>query len=68
MNAWGAYANVRFVEIASDGQVRIARTAGDGRWSYLGTEILFTPTNEPTMNLDSFTMNTLDAEFFRVER
>lgn len=70
MNAWGAYANVEFAESASAGQVRIARTAGDGYWSYLGTDILSTsiPITEPTMNLDSFTMNTPDSEFYRVIR
>ena len=46
----------------------IARTAGDGYWSYLGTDVLLIPANEPTMNLDSFTMNTPDSEFFRVVR
>ncbi len=39
-NAWGAYANVRFFEVASNGQVRIARSAGEGYWSYLGTDVL----------------------------
>ncbi len=68
MNAWAAYANVEFVEVASDGQVRIARSAGDGYWSYLGTDILAIPTPEPTMNLDSFTMDTPDSEFVRVIR
>jgi hypothetical protein len=68
MNAWGTYANVRFVEVASNGQVRIARSAGDGYWSYLGTDILTVPNREPTMNLDSFTMDTPESEFVRVIR
>ncbi len=70
MNAWSdvANANVQFVETASDPQVRIARTAGDGYWSYLGTDILSIEAGEPTMNLDSFTMNTLESEFHRVVR
>ena len=68
MNAWGVSANVRFVETATFPQVRIARNAGGGFWSYLGTDILLTPLTEPTMNLDSFTMNTPDSEFFRVVR
>jgi hypothetical protein len=68
MNAWGTWSNVQFSETATDPQVRIARTAGDGYWSYLGTDILQIPAGQPTMNLDSFTMNTADSEFFRVVR
>lgn len=68
MNAWGKWSNVQFSETASNPQVRIARTAGDGYWSYLGTDILQIAAGQPTMNLDSFTMNTADSEFFRVVR
>lgn len=69
MNAWGSYANVKFVEVVSGGKVRIALRK-DGHWSYLGTDILH-PTiqkDEPTMNLDSFTMETPESEFLRVVR
>jgi hypothetical protein len=68
MNAWGATANVAFSETAVDPRVRIARTAGDGYWSYLGTDILQIPGDAPTMNLDSFTVDTPDSEFHRVVR
>ncbi|BBZ34765.1 hemopexin repeat-containing protein [Mycolicibacterium confluentis] len=68
MNAWGAWANVRFTETAGTGQVRIARKAGDGYWSYLGTDVLSIATNKPTMNLASFSMNTPESEFHRVVR
>lgn len=68
MNAWAMYANVKFVEVDSNGQVRIARSAGDGYWSYLGTDVLAIPNPEPTMNLDSFTMDTPNSEFVRVIR
>lgn len=68
MNAWSKTANVQFVETDTDPQVRIARTKNDGYWSYLGTDILTIPKSLPTMNLDSFTMNTRDSEFFRVVR
>jgi len=68
MNAWGAFANVAFSETAVNGQVRIARTAGDGYWSYLGTDILSISAGNPTMNLDSFSMTTPDSEFYRVVR
>jgi Astacin (Peptidase family M12A) len=68
MNSWNATANVQFVETASNPQVRIARTPGGGYWSYLGTDVLSISANQPTMNLDSFTMNTIDSEFHRVIR
>jgi hypothetical protein len=68
MNAWGNWANVEFVETASDAQVRIDRAPGEGYWSYLGTDILSINPNQKTMNLDSFSMNTPDSEFYRVVR
>src|ERR1051326_2536896 len=40
MNAWSQFANVRLVETSSNPQVRVARSAGSGYWSYLGTDIL----------------------------
>lgn len=68
MNAWGSTANVTFVEARTDPQVRIARTPGNGHWSYLGTDILLIGKDEPTMNLDSFTMSTAESEYKRVVR
>ena len=68
MNAWGRYANVTFVPTRTDPQVRIARTPGDGHWSYLGTDVLHIRKAEPTMNLDSFTMSTSESEYKRVVR
>ncbi len=68
LNAWGTWANVRFVETTTDPQVRIARAAGGGYWSYLGTDVLQIVPGQATMNLDSFTMNTPDSEFYRVVR
>ncbi len=68
MNAWSQSANVQFVETASGGQVRIARTPGEGYYSYLGTDIRQIPAGQPTMNLDSFTMSTPESEFHRVVR
>jgi hypothetical protein len=67
MNAWAKTANVRFRETSGKGQVRIARAA-DGYWSYLGTDILQIPDGESTMNLEGFTMSTLESEFHRVVR
>jgi hypothetical protein len=68
MNAWGATANVQFVESDESPQVRIARTAGDGHWSYVGTDVLSIAADEPTMNLDSFSMDTPESEYRRVVR
>src|SRR5678815_617681 len=67
MNAWGAFSNVKFMLSSVDPQVRISRVA-DGYWSYLGTDILHIPRNQPTMNLQGFTMNTPEREFHRVVR
>jgi hypothetical protein len=72
MNAWSKTANVQFVETRSKGQVRIARLDSPprmaGYWSYIGTEILEIDDDQPTLNLEGFTMNTSEAEFRRVVR
>lgn len=67
LNAWSRTAAVTFAETQGVGQVRISRGNG-GYWSYLGTDILLIPTSRQTMNLQGFTMNTLDSEFTRVIR
>jgi hypothetical protein len=68
MNAWGKTANVRFRQSNTNPQVRIARVPGDGYWSYVGTDILHIPADKPTMNLDSFSMQTPESEYHRVVR
>ncbi|MEV0466838.1 M12 family metallopeptidase [Nocardia tengchongensis] len=69
MNAWSPGANIKFSESRSnDAEVRIARTPGDGYWSYLGTDILHIAADQPTMNLDSFSMDTDESEYKRVVR
>jgi hypothetical protein len=72
MNAWGKTANVKFTETKGTGKVRIARYNDPpdmaGYWSWVGTEILEIPLDEPTMNLQDFTMAESDAEFRRVVR
>jgi hypothetical protein len=72
MNAWSKTTNVQFVETASVGQVRIARLDEPddmaGYWSYVGTEILGIEEDQPTFNLEGFTMRTPEAEFRRVVR
>ncbi|MGH9277784.1 MAG: M12 family metallopeptidase [Acidimicrobiales bacterium] len=70
LNAWGTTGNVVFTESNTDPQVRIAREGGEmgGYWSYLGTDILHIEPDQPTMNLEAFTMQTPDEEFHRVVR
>jgi hypothetical protein len=72
MNAWGKTANVSFAETLGTGQVRLARLDSPadmaGYWSWIGTEILEIPADEPTMNLEGFTMNVSESEFHRVVR
>jgi hypothetical protein len=70
MNAWGTTANVRFTQSRTEAAVRIAREGGPdgGYWSYLGTDILQIDADQPTMNLEAFTMRTPEAEFHRVVR
>lgn len=67
MNAWGKYANTKFVFAKTDPQVRIA-FADDGYWSYVGTDILSIAKNEATLNLQAFTMKTAESEYHRVVR
>lgn len=67
MNAWGEWCNVQFVLTNTDPQVRITR-AQSGYWSYLGTDILSVPRNQPTMCLQGFTSQTAESEFRRVIR
>ena len=72
MNAWNKTANVKFTETRGTGQVRIARLDSPdevaGYWSYLGTEILEESEDQPTLNLEGFTMRVSEAEFKRVVR
>jgi hypothetical protein len=71
-NAWGKTANVQFTETRGTGKVRLARFDSPpdmaGYWSWIGTEILEIPEDEPTLNLQGFTMNVSEAEFHRVVR
>lgn len=49
---WTEYANLRFdFDNTSNAQIRIAFDANDGAWSYIGTDALGIPANQPTMNL-----------------
>jgi hypothetical protein len=76
LNAWSAYANVRFS--AYSGRVQRAKVRigfidegkDAGFWSWLGTEILEIPPDEPTMNLQGFDVERAmpESEYKRVIR
>ncbi|MDY6945020.1 MAG: M12 family metallopeptidase [Pseudomonadota bacterium] len=73
MNVWGKSANVSFVSTRGDAQVRISRLdrpeSMAGYWSYVGMQILgIQNQDEPTLNLEGFTMDVSEAEFKRVVR
>ena len=72
MNAWNKTANVTFTLTShkDDADVRISRVGGKdgGYWSYVGTQIKTIPKGEATLNLEAFTMQTEDSEFYRVVR
>lgn len=74
LNAWARDAAVRFHEVTTDPVVRISRlTEHDhpglgGYWSWEGTDIDTIPADQPTMNLEGFTVTTPDSEFRRVVR
>ena len=57
----------KFTETTVNPQVRIS-LQGSGYWSYLGTDILHIPANQPTMNLQGFSMSTAESEYHRVVR
>ncbi|OON68546.1 M12 family metallopeptidase [Hymenobacter sp. CRA2] len=65
MNAWSRTTCISFAETKDVGTVRIAFD-NTGYWSYLGTDILLIPKNQPTMNLQGFTESTPLSEFKRV--
>jgi len=68
LNAWAVSSCIDFAETNGIGEVRISRGAG-GYWSYLGTDILMVPQDQPTMNLEAFSLEeTPDSEFYRVVR
>ncbi|MTK34602.1 hypothetical protein GL305_32955 [Nocardia seriolae] len=69
MNAWSPGANIQFSEShGHDAEVRIARVPNDGYWSYVGTDIMSIDADQPTMNLESFSMQTPESEYKRVVR
>lgn len=61
---WTQHANLKLVfDDAPDSQIRIAFDSADGAWSYLGTDCLQIPRNQPTMNLGFLDGGTAAHEF-----
>lgn len=65
-NQWMEFANIKFDWVGGGGDVRIAFVEGDGSWSYLGTDCLTIPRNQPTMNFGWLTPATDEVEYHRV--
>ena len=63
LNMWRC--GVTFAESETMGKVRISRDRA-GYWSYIGTDILLIPPDQPTLNLQGFTARTASAEYLRV--
>lgn len=69
-NAWSQHCNVQFditQGAVSSAEIRIS-LGGSGYWSYLGSDVLQIPRNQPTMNLQGFSLNTSESEYRRVVR
>jgi hypothetical protein len=63
-NWWSEHANLRFdFNNAVDADIRIDFDAGDGAWSYIGTDAKSIPQNQPTMNLGFLDGGTAAHEF-----
>jgi astacin (peptidase family M12A) len=63
---WENYANIKFDFVPDgDAHIRIAFET-DGSWSYIGTDALGIPQNEPTMNYGWLETDTPDEEYSRV--
>jgi hypothetical protein len=64
---WEQHCSIRFdFNDAPDAEIRVAFLAGEGSWSYLGTDNLSIPRNEPTMNFGWLTPGSAESEFERV--
>lgn len=63
---WSQYANVKFdFGSYNDAEIRISFQQR-GSWSYIGTDALAIPANEPTMNFGWLTPDDEDEEYNRV--
>jgi hypothetical protein len=66
-NSWGEFSKAKFVYTSNvaNAVIRVSFGRG-GYWSYLGVDCLSIPRNQPTMNLQGFTVNTRESEWHRV--
>ncbi len=63
---WEQYANIKLEFVTSgDSDIRISFVAGDGSWSYLGTDAQSRSQDQATMNFGWFFDYTSDAEIGR---
>lgn len=61
---WTPHANLKFLfNNAPDAQIRVAFDPNDGAWSYVGTDCLGIPPDQPTMNLGFLDGGTAAHEF-----
>jgi len=67
MSAWSSKVNISFAYSTADPVVRVTLD-GDGYWSYIGTDLLSIPANEPTMSLQGWSTRMPDSECRRVIR
>jgi hypothetical protein len=66
VHQWSEFANLKFeFGTAADAEIRISFRQ-PGSWSYIGTDALGIPRNEPTMNFGWLTATTSDTEYSRV--
>jgi hypothetical protein len=62
---WSSAANIRFVESNdADAEVRVTFRQ-PGSWSFIGTDALLRPRNEPTMNLGAIAPPGTNAGYFQ---
>ena len=65
-HVWSRYANLKFAFVDDpDAEIRIS-FKNRGSWSYIGTDALGIPKNQPTMNFGWLTRDTDDREYSRV--
>ncbi len=63
---WSSYANIKFLfGTDPDAEIRIS-FAQPGSWSYIGTDALSIPKDQPTMNFGWLTQSTPNDEYSRV--
>lgn len=61
---WTPYANLKFAfDDAPGAQIRVAFDSTDGAWSYIGTDCMSIPRDQPTMNLGFLDGGTAGHEF-----